>query len=185
MIYKAKEFILKDGSKVTFKSPSESDAPNLLDSIVKCATSTDYLLSSKEDFDKFYKDITLEEKFISSFNNGDSILIAIYDKDKIIGNASLRVGTHEKDRHRSTIGIAIEKEYRNKGIGSYMFNELINIAKKINSLEQIELEVVSINEHAKHLYTSKGFIKTGVYPHRFKLKDGTYLDSDIMVLFLK
>ena len=33
-------------------------------------------------------------------------------------------------------------------------------------------------------FYKKGFIKTGDIPHELKLKDGTYLDGETMVLFL-
>ena len=45
MIYEAKEFTLKNGLKVTLKSPEISDAPKLLDSIIKTSATTDYITS--------------------------------------------------------------------------------------------------------------------------------------------
>ena len=51
-------------------------------------------------------------------------------------------------------------------------------------IEQLELGVIANNEKAKRLYTKKGFVKTGDIPHELKLKDGTYLDGETMVLFL-
>lgn len=52
MIYKAKEFILKDGTKAIFKTPEVSDAKMLLINIISVANVTDNLLSSAEVFSK-------------------------------------------------------------------------------------------------------------------------------------
>jgi len=185
MLYPRKEFILRDGTKVIFKTPDVSDARQLLDNIITIATSTDNLLSTPEDFESFVKDISKEEKFITSYRDNKNHLIAVYHNDRIIGSCSLDLHPQLKVRHRSTIGIAIQKEYWGKGIGSLLFDEMIKIAKNIEGIEQIELDVIRTNERGKRLYESKGFVKTGDIPRQLKLKDGTYLDGEMMVLFLK
>ena len=81
-------------------------------------------------------------------------------------------------------GLAVSEEYRGLGIGSILFDIMIDLAKKTPGIEQIELDVIGVNERAKRLYTSKGFVKVGDKPHQLKLKDGTYLDGENMVLFL-
>ena len=184
MVYEAKEFIIKDNRKVVFKTPDVCDAKQLLDNIITVGGSTDNLLSSPEDFDKYLKDISLEENFIKNTREGINYLIAVYDEGKIIGSCSLDLHFHKKDKHRALIGIAIQKPYWDKGIGSLLFDEMIKIAKGLADIEQIELDVISTNERAKHLYSKKGFVKTGDIPHQLKLSDGTYLDGETMVLFL-
>lgn len=185
MIYEAHEFLLKDGTKVIIKSPDISDGPKLLANIIAISASTDFLLSVPEDYDIYLKDMKKEEDFISSFTDNDSCLLCAYIADKIIANCMLRVHTHVKDRHRADIGIAIAPDYQNRGLGSLLFDELIKIAKSLKYVEQLELDVVKINERAKHLYQNKGFVKVGDIPHDIRLKDGTYLDSEKMILFLK
>ena len=185
MIYEAHEFSLKDGTKVIIKSPAISDGPKLLANIIAISASTDFLLSVPEDYDIYLKDMKKEEDFIASFVDNDSCLLCAYVNDKVIANCKLSVRTHVKDHHRADIGIAIAPEYQNRGLGSLLFDILIQIAKNLKYVEQLELEVVKINERAKHLYLNKGFVKVGDIPHDIKLKDGAYLDSEKMVLFLK
>ena len=184
MVFEKKEYILKDGTKIVIKTPEKNDAVGLLTSIINVCKSTHNLLSEPEDFDIYLKNIKLEEDFIESFRTNNSYLLCVYLDGKIVGNCSLNLNCHIKDRHRATVGIAIEKEYQGKGIGSILFDELINIAKNINYIEQIELDVVSTNEIAKRLYTKNGFVKTGDIKRQLKLKDGSYLDGELMVLFL-
>ena len=64
MIFQEMRFTLRDGRTIRIKSPEVKDAKNLLNHIVKVASSTDYLLSEPEDFDKYYQDISKEESLI-------------------------------------------------------------------------------------------------------------------------
>lgn len=184
MIYPKKEFVLKDGTKVVLKTPEVSDAKQLLDSITAVCNATNYLLSASEDFIKYYENLKIEEDFIASYEKSENVLVAAYINDRIVGSVSLDFKTHQKDKHRCVIGIAIQKPYWSKGIGSLMFDEMIRLAKEKEGIEQIELDVINENERAKHLYTKKGFVKVGDIPHQLKLKDGRYLDGELMVLFL-
>ena len=185
MIYQAKDFFLKDGTKVTLKTPEISDAQKLLDNIIEISASTDYLLSTPKDYDIYLQDMSKEEGFIQSSRDGKDYLICAYVNDEIIANCALRVFTHEKDSHRANLGIAINPKYQGRGLGSLMFDEMIRIAKETPELDQLELGVIAKNERARRLYLKKGFVKTGDIPHELKLKDGTYLDGETMVLFLK
>lgn len=184
MIYQRKEFVLKNGTKLILKSPEQSDAKMLLNQIVKTTSQTDYLLSTPNDFDE---DISKEEEFISRFNESNDYLICAYVDGIIVGNSALKFLKHAKDKHRAKVGIAIMKEYWGLGIGSIMFDEIIDIAKNTSGIEQIELDggVIAENKRAISLYTKKGFVKTGTIPHELKLNDGTYLDGILMTLFLK
>lgn len=184
MIYKEKKFKLKDGTIAIAKSPKVSDAKLVLNSIINVASSTHELLSEPEDFTSYLKDISKEEKFIESFNENKNYFICVYVNDSIIGNCSITFKEHIKDRHRATLGIAIEKEYQDKGIGSFLFDEMIDIARNTKGIEQLELDVAKTNLRAKHLYTKKGFVKVGELPRQLKISDGNYIDGESMVLFL-
>ena len=185
MIYQAKEFTLKNGLKVVIKSPEVSDAPKLLESIIKTSATTDYITSLPEDYQKYLDDMSKEEAFIRNANESkNDYIIAVYVNDIIVGNCFLGFLANVKTRHRGTVGIAITNEYRSMGIGSILFDEMINIARNREGVEQLELDVIKDNIAAKRLYTSKGFVKTGDIPRELKLRDGTYLDAEKMVLYL-
>ncbi len=185
MIYDAKEFTLKNGLKVTLKSPEISDALNLLNSIIEVSRTSDYITSLPEDYQKYLDDITKEEAFIKSANDSeDRYLVAVYDGETIIANCFLEFLTNIKTKHRGRIGIAVTSKYRGMGIGSLLFDEMISIARNRNGVTQLELEVIKENERAKRLYTSKGFVKTGDRPRVLRLPNGKYLDEELMVLYL-
>ena len=185
MIYEPKEFILKNGLKVIIRSPEKEDARELIDQIMDVAGSTDYLLSVPQDFQPYLDDMKKEEDFIEWSKTDRGYWLIVCLDNKVLANCSLRFYNHAKDRHRGSIGIAIRKDYWGLGIGSILFDEMIKLAKLTPGIEQIELDVIETNERAKKLYLKKGFVKTGTIPHQLKLKDGSYLNGETMVLFLK
>lgn len=185
MIYEAKEFTLKNGLKVTLKSPEVSEATMLLNAIIDVAGHTNFILAMPEDFEPMIKDISKEEAFVkNALDNPNGMMIAVYFDGVIVGNCALNFLTHIKTQHRGTIGIAIVPAYQGMGIGSLLFDEMINIAKNRDGVTQLELGVMKDNEKAKRLYTSKGFVKTGDMPRTLRLPDGTYLDEEFMVKYL-
>ena len=183
MLYREKEFTLKDGSRVTLRSALKEDAAMIRDFMIKTADQTDFLLSTSDDFRK--KTVEDEEKWIESRIGGDGYILIVMKDDEMIANSDISfLNGHVKERHRSAVGITVDKNYWNKGVGTIIFEELIKLAKKHEGTEQIELGVISANQRARHLYEKMGFRETGIVPKALKLPDGTYLDEILMTRFL-
>ena len=182
MIYETKEFTVKDGLKVTLKTPERADAEQLLDFIRRAAAQTPFLLSTPEDYASFT--VEKEGDFIDSNREGPNWLITVCVDGEIVGDCSLSFNRHVRDRHRASIGIGIDEAYWNKGIGSLLFDEMIRLARETEGIEQLELGVNCRNERAKRLYEKKGFVKTGAVPRAMKQPDGTYDDEEMMVRYL-
>ena len=94
-----------------------------------------------------------------------------------------QVRPHIKYRHRAVMGISVRKEYWGCGLGSYLMQLAID-QTRTNGFEQLELGVYSDNTRAIHLYEKVGFVRCGIQPRAFKLKDGTYRDEIMMVKML-
>ena len=93
--------------------------------------------------------------------------------------------TRDTERHRAQIwGMYVVSEEQGKGIGRLLLTDAIRRASLLSGLGQIELEVVSRNKVAKHLYASLSFESCGINP-RTRLVGGEYLDDERMVLFLQ
>lgn len=174
MIRQALEFTLKDGRKAVIRSANDSDeaeAKAALDFITKSCGETDFLLRYSEE----WADTTIESEqgFLAEENKSDTkAMLFCFVDGKIAGNCDISWGKNLKTRHRASVGIALLREYWNLGIGTRFFQELINIAKENEYLEQIELEFVEGNSRARALYEKMGFRITGLIPDGVKLKDG-------------
>lgn len=101
---------------------------------------------------------------------------------EIIGDASIEAFSRRM-AHRAEFGIAVVKDEWGQGIGSKLLEKVIDHAK-VQKIEVIELEVRSDNERAIRLYQKYGFVKIGTYPKFFKMEDNTYVDFDLMNLYL-
>ena len=175
MIFKEKEITLKNGKKAILQSPIESDAEQLLNMIKQACGETDYLTRYPEEWS-----ITVEQeqRWINNFAVAESgVCIVCYINGIIAGNCQINFGCGIKTKHSATIGISILKDYWGLGIGSAMFEEMIEIAKE-RGVEIIELGVIESNERALKLYEKYGFKIVRKRPNAFILKDGT-MQSEI------
>lgn len=183
MIFEKKKVLLKNGIEAILKTPEISDAEMLLNSIKTSSDETDFLSRTIED----WKDVTVEneEKFIHNVRESrNTLFIACYIDGIIAGNCDITFKTGSKTFHRATVGIALQKNYWNIGIGSAMFTELIKAAEGHNGTEIVDLEMIEGNNRARALYEKFGFEVVSVEPKLFKLKDGTYQNLIYMQKYL-
>ncbi len=180
MVFSEKEFLLKDGRRGLLRSPCEEDAEQMLRFIVKASGETEYLMKYPEE----YTDFTLdqEKSFIDeAYCNQNGLMIACFVGDKIAGNCQISFRTGMKDRHRASVAIALLQEFWNLGIGTRMFEEMIQIAGNRDGVCQLELDFVEGNSRARSLYEKMGFRITGVKPDAIRLKDGSFVNEYMMM----
>ena len=183
MVFSEKEFLLKDGRRGLLRSPCEEDAEQMLRFIVKASGETEYLMKYPEE----YTDFTLdqEKSFIDeAYYNQNGLMIACFVGDKIAGNCQISFRTGMKDRHRASVAIALLQEFWNLGIGTRMFEEMIQIAGNRDGVCQLELDFVEGNRRARSLYEKMGFRITGVKPDAIRLKDGSFVNEYMMMKHL-
>ena len=116
--------------------------------------------------------------------DASSLFIGAFVDGMIVGLCDLSAAcSGYKTGHRASLSISIARQWQSKGIGSALLDTAIAQAMDMG-YAQIELEVVSGNTKAKGLYRKYGFRRCGTIPDAFRLRDGSHLDLDIMVLTL-
>lgn len=90
-------------------------------------------------------------------NNKMAIYIVAIIDNQIVGYGGM---WHVINEGHIT-NVAVKKEYRHKGVGSAMINNLLEIAKN-KEMIGITLEVRISNTHAQALYKKNGFIMEGI-----------------------
>lgn len=108
-----------------------------------------------------------------------------FEENKLFGIATLWLEEKLKLKHKANIfAVYVSPEKRGLGVGKKLIQEIINKARTLDGVEQINLSVVSTNNAAKQLYISLGFTVFGT--EKSALKVGLeYFDEEYMVLFLK
>ena len=105
------------------------------------------------DFDDFWSYSILKDEI----NSENSYYIVAKLENEIVGFAGIKVLLDESD----IMNIVTKKSYRNKGIGSILLQNLIDLSYNLN-LKQITLEVNESNLSAISLYKKFDFKKIGL-----------------------
>ncbi|OPJ56636.1 GNAT family N-acetyltransferase [Clostridium oryzae] len=178
MEFREKKIKLKDGTTCILRSPNENDAEKMIEYLRMTSEETHFMVRYAEEIN-----ITIDKEIEilqDSLNSSRNVMIGAFVNNELAGNASIScLRNYIKLKHRVAFGIAIKKEYWNKGIGNALIKEIIGQAKQIG-YEQIELGVFLDNEKAIALYKKHGFEVWGSTKNAFKLKDGTYRDEVVM-----
>ncbi|MBQ7121357.1 MAG: GNAT family N-acetyltransferase [Clostridia bacterium] len=183
MIFNDKKITLKDGTIAILKTPDIKDAEMMLYNIKTASGETDFLTRYPE----FWDDVSLEseENWIRSMRESENnLVIACYIDEKPVGSCDITFFNGCKSFHRAGLGISITKKYWNLGIGSAMFEALLETAQNHGGTEIVELEFIEGNDRAKALYEKFGFEVVSVKPKYCKLKDGTYQNLVYMQKYL-
>ena len=129
------------------------------------------------------KDFTLEQ-FAKRLESQGSYTFGTFYNEELVGVATLVQENKQKLRHKASIfAVYVSPKMRGHGIGRYLMGEIINKAKELEGIEQLNLTVVSTNASAKKLYASLGFEVFGTEKRALKVGQ-QYVDEDYMVLFL-
>lgn len=112
-----------------------------------------------------------------SYIKEKGVLTALYD-DVPCGICNLYLQTFEKLKHQCLMAIIVDKDYRGKGVGKALIQEIMKLAKDSFKIELLHLEVYEGNP-AYYLYEKLGFEKYGYQKHFIKDK-GHYLGKTFM-----
>lgn len=104
-----------------------------------------------------------------SFSRYRSSLTAIMD-GKPCGIATLCLMPYRKLAHQCLVSIIVSGEWRGKGVGTILLNNLIHLAKNYFRIEVLYLEVYEGNP-AVSLYKRFGFREIGYQKHFMKEND--------------
>ncbi len=178
MIYPEKTIMLKDGRTCLFRSPRPDDAEAMLEYLKICATQTPFLMREPQECTETPQE---EARFLSSIlDSPNQLMIVCEVQGQMAGNCQLSFNSRQKTRHRGRIAIGLVEKFWGIGIGTAMFHEMIEIARR-QGLLQLELEFMEGNRRGQALYEKMGFHIVGVRPNAFRLSDGSLRQEILMV----
>ena len=110
----------------------------------------------------------------------DSFVAGAFDEGQLVGIAGFHRETGPKVRHKGRIwGVYVTASKRGTGLGRNLMRALLERAKEIEGLEQIQLSVTATQEAALALYRSLGFEAFGREPRALKVGDRV-IDEDYL-----
>lgn len=124
------------------------------------------------------------EKGVKSIKAKQKVYLVVKDGNKVVANTSIEIGMFKRN-HIGKFGIAIRNGYRGIGLGTYLMQEIMKLAKKeLNPSPKIfQLEVYENNKPAIGLYKKMGFKVVAKVPKQIQHK-GKLISEYIMVKVL-
>jgi ribosomal protein S18 acetylase RimI-like enzyme len=111
-------------------------------------------------------------------------LLGAFESDRLVGIAGCHRERAVKQRHVAHIwGVYVVPEHRRTGLGRRIFAAALDRARTWPGLEQIWLDVTTVNTGARALYASYGFTSIAIKPRSLKVGD-RYYDEELMALSL-
>ena len=104
--------------------------------------------------------------------------IAYTGDGRIAGHVDLRARIEKVSAHRALLGMGVHREHRRQGLGERLV-EVVCAWAKIQGIDWIDLDVLSVNRPAIALYQRCGFTLVGEMPDMFRI-DGESLGHTIM-----
>lgn len=99
---------------------------------------------------------------------------------KIVGNAGIAL-KQERENHLGELGISIRQGYRGMGLGKFLMNRIIKLAKRqLRGLKIIRLAMYPGNRAAAGLYKKMGFRVVAKIPKQIQYQ-GKLIDKMIML----
>ena len=173
------EYNLKNGQSVIIRVAKIEDAQAMID-LIKTADTESKFLAREEG--EFKTSLEREREILTNVINNESGSWFIAEIDgRVVGQCNVGfIRSYLRYRHRAEVSFVILRQFCHLGIGGKMMEQCLRWCKDKN-IEQIELDVVTINESALNMYRSFGFEITGTLPKALKYEDGTYADEYYMV----
>lgn len=184
MNYESKKVCLKNGQSALFRTPSAAlaEASAMMDYLRICAAETEFVIRYPEECTQTP---TQEAAYLDSINRSeDQLMIVCEIGGEIAGNCQIVFYNKIKTKHRAEVMIGILQKYWGLGIGTAMFEEMLQIAER-RQVSQIELEYIEGNERGRRLYEKMGFVQYGERPDAIRMKDGTMRKEIMMIRKLR
>ncbi|MET4442839.1 ribosomal protein S18 acetylase RimI-like enzyme [Bradyrhizobium sp. GM2.2] len=107
-------------------------------------------------------------------------IVGAFQNDELVGTAGFAVQDGPPNAHKGRLfGMYVSPSSRNLGFGRLLLNAALEVARE--SVELVQLGVVSDNRPACSLYESAGFLPYGVEERASKYGE-KYFDETLMIL---
>ncbi len=115
----------KNGEVVILRNATEADAVKLNDLATDVFKTSDYLITTSEEFSSFSEEQQKER--IKKYEKDDSsILLVAVNNDELIGMIDFQTGKRKRIAHKGIFGMLVRASWRNKGVGKILLSALIN-----------------------------------------------------------
>lgn len=172
----------KSGKKVIIRSALKSDAASLLSLAKQIIAEDKFQLLT---LDELEISINSEESWIESFAADKNRIILVAEiGGTLVGSLDFCNGHRKRISHTGEFEMSVWPNMRSQGIGTLLLESLLSWAADNHTIEKINLNVHSNNDHAIALYKKAGFCVEGIKKKEIKYDNGLYIDTIVMGRFV-
>lgn len=130
------------------------------------------------------EEMQIEEakEWLRKFNSGRTLVSIAVVEGEVAGAGHILIYRGKKD-HNGTISVAVFNPFRGGGIGTKIFEDLIDQAKR-RGLKRIESEPSELNHIATHMEEKLGFERQCIQKGKLRTDNGRFVNCVYMVKFL-
>lgn len=175
--------LTKQDHKAMIRTARIEDAKALLDIQREVINEKDYFIAVPEEF---IKSVEEHQEWIKKIieHERETMFVAEINGE-VVGWIVFKSQERRRMHHTGSIAIMIQKDYRNKGIGKLLINEILSWASQHPVIEKVSLGTFSTNSRAIELYRKLGFVEEGRKVKEFKFSDDEYVDDVLMYKLVK
>ena len=178
-----REFTIKSGETIVVRSVLPEDTNSLHELSAEILREREFMITLPEEFL-----FTEEQERIwlkQHDDNPSAIFLLAFAESMLIGYLHFACEERRRRAHSGRFGMAVRKEWREKGVGRALLQALLDWAQDNPLVEKVWLEVFAINSWGIHLYEELGFVEEGRLSKEIKIAPGHYVDLVLMSRFVK
>jgi RimJ/RimL family protein N-acetyltransferase len=175
---------INKGEQIIIRHIEESDIDgvwNNFNEVIEEAIYLPVLLPVRSQFEK-------HTWFNSLQRDNEICIVAVHPELKgplnILGQCEVSNSEWDAATHIGKLGVIVNSDFRNMGIGYHLIDFAIRESKRINRKEKITLSTFTENKRALHLYKKMGFRNVGIRRKQFYM-NSKYYDEVLMELWIE
>ncbi|OGP69750.1 MAG: hypothetical protein A2Z73_05665 [Deltaproteobacteria bacterium RBG_13_60_28] len=169
-----KEGVLKDGSRVILRPMVKEDRDKLLDFFQRL-DKTDLLFLRSD-----VQDPKVIDNWVNKIDYSKVYPLLAEAQGRIVGDATLHMRKVGWKRHLGNVRVVVAKDYQNKGLGTLLINEIVELAGEFG-LEKLVAEIHLQAHGALTAFKRAGFSVKAVFEDLVKDPSGRSSDLIVMV----
>jgi ribosomal protein S18 acetylase RimI-like enzyme len=173
-----KEAKLKDGTKILFRPMVLKDQEALYEFFK--AVSEEEARYLRDDV----KSRLLIEAWAKNIDYSRTLPILAIKDDIIIADATINRRRSGWKWHIGTVRIFVHNDYRNRGLGELMVDELSRVAYRLE-IEKLILEIPDTNTAVINTFTKVGFHRAALIPNMVKDRQNMPVDLAVLMKDIK
>lgn len=125
-----------------------------------------------------YSSLQMWTERLSHLQPGVHNLVACLD-GAVVGQCALVVADRARRRHTASLGMGVDENYRNRGVGSALMAAMVDLSDNWLQVTRLELTVFTDNAPAIALYQRFGFETEGT-ARGYAMRNGELIDAHYM-----